>query len=279
MLLSFFCVSYAILGLLRSVAVNVNKDKANEAKNDVQYFELKDEDSSTGMFSHLDMVDPNASLRPMGFAPLDTAHKEGRIHLGAWIHVVHSSIYPHENSNEPKILLLKREEHLVTCPSTWSLVGEHTYRDEMAVETVKRAIREELGADAFLHLQRHGRITPLTEFPIYYERDYGASNGHRIDRQLTYLWLVEMNVDNDVDDDDDESRKGGNDTGVDLEILESILQLDDEVAEHKWISLQEYSDLIEEDFDRENKLFCHNTIVSLTDLGLKKIMEMREKAF
>ena len=137
---------------------------------------------------------------------------------------------------EPKVLILKREKHLITCPRTWSLVGEHTYRDEMPEETVKRAIREELGDDAFSYLQRHGRITQLTEFPIYYERDYGASNGYRIDRQLTYLWLVEMNA---VDDEPPKE----SDADADLEILDNLLQLDDEVAEHKWISLQEWRNL------------------------------------
>ena len=73
---------------------------------------------------------------------------------------------------------------------------------------------------------------------------------------------------------DDAPRKDGE---TDVEILDNLLQLDDEVAEHKWIELAQYSDLIEKDFDRENKLFCHDTIVSLSYLALDKIMQLREQ--
>jgi hypothetical protein len=178
------------------------------------------------------------------------------IHCGAWIHVIDSSL----SDDTAKILSLKRGEKLVTCPSSWGLLGEHTYRDEPAIETVRRAVLEELGSTYLDHLDAHGSIRNLTEYPVYYERDYGATNANRIDRQVTCLWLVEMNF---------------HKPGSRREQADELLQLDDEVAGHSWLKLDEFEIRVKSDI--ELKSFCHDTILTLLMFGIERIKMLRTK--
>ena len=110
----------------------------------------------------------------------------------------------------------------------------------------------------------------MTEHPLYYIRHYGPRNDNRIDRQLTYLWLVQFqNMYQDID-----------------------MILDDEVANYKWISVDEVGTWLAEDRRRQNNNtismedaylssikgerddgpdtgdFCHKTIISLYEAGL-----------
>ena len=261
----------------------------DDNENDIQYFDLKSK--KMRMPSHLDHADPSVfEFKPRGYSTIDKVHREGRIHKGSWIYMVYNSPLNNNNgTNEndfdldrKKLLILKRGEQLITCPGTWSLLGEHTYRDELPLETVRRGIREELGFPMLQYVEEHGKITNLTEYPIYYERHYGTSNEGRIDRQLTYLWLVELNVQtisnaNTVKDEIDEN----------LATIDDMLQLDDEVADHKWISFQNFTNLVNsekalDDYDEDDdyealveySFFCHPTIVSLTKVGLEQIREI-----
>jgi len=147
--------------------------------------------------SHLDPVDTKF-VHPHGFESIDETHKKGLLHVGSWIAILDTSL----NTDDPRILLLKRGPHLVTCPNTWGLVGEHAYRNEEPLDTVTRGLEEELGMEFSQHVRDYGHIQNMTEFPVYYERTYGAENenGGRIDRQITYLWLVEINTDSYGDD-------------------------------------------------------------------------------
>jgi isopentenyldiphosphate isomerase len=246
-----------------SARVLLFKDHYTEEqmKNEIQYFELKNENAV--MPSHLDMIDPSKTLKPMGFLPLDTVHRQGKIHQGSWIFLFDSSM----KAKDPKLLILKRGKQLVTCPGTWSLLGEHTFRDEGVIETVKRGMKEELGTQMFHYMNKHGGIAKLSKFPVYYERDYGISNEGRIDRQFTYLHVIEM----------DRKIKGIDERHT--QFIDSLLELDDEVAEHKWISLKEFADILARDdatSDDGAKTFCHQTIVSLSQLGLDLVMEHRK---
>ena len=225
-----------------------------EQKNDIQYFELKHTRNNNipTLPSHLTIMDPSVILEPRGFTSIDTAHRQGKFHMGAFIFILNSSL---KAKDDPKVLMLKRGKDLVTCPNSWTVVGEHTYRDEMPIETVKRGISEELGSQMLDYVLEHGRLTNLTEYPVYYERDYGPSNQGRIDRQFTYMYLVEMNKDS--------ASKNTN-----IAKFDDLLQLDDEVVEHQWITLGAFSNLVNEE---KEKLFCHHTIISLTQLGLQRI--------
>lgn len=145
--------------------------------------------------SHLDPVNTKF-VHPHGFESIDETHKKGLLHVGSWIAILDTSL----NTDDPRILLLKRGPHLVTCPNTWGLVGEHAYRNEEPLDTLTRGLEEELGTKFSQHVRDYGHIQNMTEFPVYYERSYGAENEGRIDRQITYLWLVEINTDSYGDD-------------------------------------------------------------------------------
>ena len=226
----------------------------NEDKNDIQVFQLQ---SKVKMHpSHLDLINPDTEMKSTGFQGLDSAHRSGMFHSGAWIHVIDTSLA----DDVAKILLLKRGEKLVTCPNMWGLVGEHTYRDERSTETVRRAIFEELGDVYLHHLDAHGSMRNLTEYPVYYERDYGKPNGNRIDRQVTWVWLVEMNF---------------NTTGSGRQQAENLLQLDEEVADHAWLKLADFESRVKSDV--ELNYFCHDTILSLLSMGIERIKMLRTK--
>ncbi len=264
-------VRIIFLGLVLHSAKNITLSsykKNNEKVNDVQYFVMKNGDIT--MPSHMDLVDLSMIFDHGGFNSIDAVHREGKIHVGAWIFLVDSSLHV----QDPKILVLKRGEQLITCPGTWSLLGEHAFRDESNLDTVHRAIFEELGGDMLKYVNDHGKISNLTDLPVYYERDYGSSNGGRIDRQLTYLWLVELNV--KINHFSTPTERKAHE-----QIIENLLHLDDEVEDHRWISINELKEMLpirpKEDFNEQTNLaFCHHTIISLSRLGLKQLEFIHE---
>ena len=228
---------------------------------------------------HLTPVNPS-TLIPSGFHPIDEAHRHGLLHTGHCVFIMDAS---------GLLLFLKRSSNVVTCPSTWSILGEHSIAKEEAHTTVIRGMEEELGlkqvgtletndSSFTAHFQTMNKqdtinvaIQNITQHPLYYIRHYGPRLDNRIDSQVTYLWLARL-------------PKPFN---------EIQIKLDDEVADHKWISLEEFSDWIEDDarnYDKEEKEFkrlqnqqgekddgppsgdfCHHTIRSLYAKGLDNL--------
>ncbi|GFH49763.1 hypothetical protein CTEN210_06239 [Chaetoceros tenuissimus] len=230
-------------------------DPHSSNEKDIETFELKMsfESQSPPILHHLQPIDPK-NLIHKSFENIDTAHRNGLLHAGTWIYVVDQTL-----ANQPRILLLKRGPKLVTCPSSWGLVGEHAFKDEKPVETVRRGIKEELGMRALEFIDQHGSIRNITDIPVYYYRAYGKRNGNRIDSQITYLYLVEIGFD---------SGKTKNMNQVD-----DLLDLDDEVADHQWVSLPKLKEW--NDAEKKNLSdFCHDTIVSLMELGLERLQIM-----
>ncbi|KAL3786928.1 hypothetical protein HJC23_013263 [Cyclotella cryptica] len=207
-------------------------------------------DSFMGEPRHLTPIDPRM-LIPLGNESIDSAHRNGRLHTGSILFVMDVS---------GRFLLLKRSASVVTCPETWSIVGEHSVVGEDPSDVPLRALKEELG---LLVANTIVTIHNLTDLPLYYIRHYGARNGYRIDRQLTYLWLVKLNQAQE----------------------EVRWTLDHEVADHKWITLDELDVWLREDtkndehFDDGNKeddgppngAFCHYTIRSLLRTGIDRL--------
>jgi 8-oxo-dGTP pyrophosphatase MutT (NUDIX family) len=205
---------------------------------------------------HLHPIDPRVHLKHAGFESIDVVHRNGFIHMGSWIHVIDS---PLTSDSEPRILMIKRKEDLVTCPGTWSLVGEHAYRDESPLDTVRRGLKEELGSRFLDYVDRFGSITKLMDLPVYFELDYGPSKiGRRTDKQVTYLWLVEVPMEKNVSGDAISS--------------ESTIEFDHEVADHAWKSLDEIKKLVKVD----KHAFCHDKIISLMILGFRELQSKRE---
>ena len=63
--------------------------------------------------------------------------------------------------------------------------------------------------------------------------------------------------------------------------LEELLDLDEEVADHRWVTLSDLEAWIEKDkaeaassSSGSYKDFCHETIVSLTELTISKLREL-----
>jgi len=214
-LVSFAASAIGKLG----VVVAPPADGQDEREKDVMTFVFAKDGKITEQPPHLTHLDPILSLQSEGFTTLDLAHREGKIHTGSWIFVVDSS---------DKLLLLRRGPELVTCPLAWSMVGEHAYRDETKKDTLKRGIEEELGDKTWKSILDTGSYAELTDLPLFYFRDYGPEREGRIDRQVTHLWLVEL--------------------GVSAEEADAkIMQLDEEVHEHKWMPLEEAEKWVQDD--------------------------------
>jgi len=249
-LVSFAASAIGKLG----VVVAPLADGQDEREKDVMTFEFAKDGKITEQPPHLTHLDPILSLQSEGFTTLDLAHREGKIHTGSWIFVVDSS---------DKLLLLRRGPELVTCPLAWSMVGEHAYRDETKKDTLKRGIEEELGYKTWETILDTGSYAELTDLPLFYFRDYGPEREGRIDRQVTHLWLVEL--------------------GVSAEEADAkIMQLDEEVHEHKWMPLEEAEKWVQDDMAaiKEGERldnFCHDTIGSLMQVGFDRIRAIREK--
>ena len=84
---------------------------------------------------HLTPVNPS-TLIPIGVSPIDGAHRNGYLHTGHCLFIMDAS---------GLLLFLKRSSDVVTCPSTWSILGEHSNLSEKARDTVVRGMEEELG--------------------------------------------------------------------------------------------------------------------------------------
>ena len=260
-LISFASSIFVRLGIVEAPSMANNSSSSlqlrgseddDKRENDVQIFDFAPDGDITEQPPHLTPIDPAISLQSRGFTTLDKAHREGLIHGGNFVYVV---------DKDDKLLLMRRGPDLVTCPLAWSMVGEHAYRDESKKETLMRGIEEELGGKTLKSLVDEGSYTELSDLPLFYFRDYGPELDGRIDRQVTYIWLVEL--------------------GLSAEELENgILQLDEEVYEHKWIPLNEAEKWVKDDMAAVKdggKLdtFCHDTMGSLMQVCFDRIRARR----
>lgn len=196
---------------------------------------------------HLTQLNGTAHMRAHSILySIDSVHRQGLIHIGSWIWI---------EDIQGKVLVLKRSPTLVTCPNSYSLVGEHASRFEQPNATWLRAIREELGQAMLSHIKS---AQELPGSPIYYARDYGTKNSNRVDRQLTYLWWVKMDS-----------------AGAELPI-----KPDAEIALHEWIETKTLQGWLEEAHENLAKTtgvgsrLCHKTIVTLWETVLRGVQEV-----
>lgn len=144
---------------------------------------------------HLTPIDPSTLIQK-GAHTIDFAHRNGYLHTGGILYVMDAS---------GSLLFLQRSSHMVTCPGTWSIPGEHSTSGEEVIETVIRGLEEELGFTSLGYNKEdvlpstwtvelrpnkmkeslHVKIKSATELPLYYIRHYGPRNENRIDSQLT----------------------------------------------------------------------------------------------
>ncbi|CAJ1890209.1 unnamed protein product [Cylindrotheca closterium] len=195
---------------------------------------------------HLESVDVQAeisTLHKKKYIPIDEIHKFGYIHTGAWMVVLDTNT----TMQDAKILMLKRSAHVVTCPNYWSLLGEHSNRDEEPTDFAIRGMREEMGEQFYRQfLHTGGKIKPLLNHPIFFKRDYDTPDGKRMDRQINYIFTIEMNTPSAV--------------------LEKLSKVDNDAAEVAWVTKHEIEQWLTE---TENEKFCHNATRAL----VRRIME------
>jgi len=205
------------------------------------------------MKQHMEYVRIASEIAPRPvYYDINSVHSKALLHSGMVVAILDTNI----TMIDAKILLLKRAPQLVTCPNSWGLVGEHTYRDEKPEDTLLRGMKEELG-DAFYQqfVNKGSKNMQLVKLPVYVYSDYGTG-GRRVDRQITYLHVVEMNTP--------------------LEKLKTLLDVDDEVAEITWMTRQEIQDGWMNFLPSEK--FCSHELSLLLQLVLHRLEDFEKEA-
>eukprot|EP00045_Choanoeca_perplexa_P015568 m.197791 g.197791 ORF g.197791 m.197791 type:complete len:308 (-) comp17026_c0_seq4:3622-4545(-) len=155
----------------------------------------KHEETSTS--EELLVLDPSFH-QPVGANSIEKVHQLGLPHVGINLFVVRRL---HGPSSQLQLLLLKRSRQSVTCPSTWSLLGEHSAPRENAAATAARGLREELGVfsddDTMLMI-----ATCLLDEE--YENKRRSVGKHRVDKQLTHVAFYEQDTRQVIDFDEEE---------------------------------------------------------------------------
>eukprot|EP00593_Proboscia_inermis_P009555 CAMPEP_0171313268 /NCGR_PEP_ID=MMETSP0816-20121228/40039_1 /TAXON_ID=420281 /ORGANISM="Proboscia inermis, Strain CCAP1064/1" /LENGTH=237 /DNA_ID=CAMNT_0011800381 /DNA_START=26 /DNA_END=739 /DNA_ORIENTATION=+ len=219
--------------------LNLKGFSRNEISGGNDFVAVYDLPQNTSEPAHLSAIDTSTLIsRNPDIVHIDAAHRQGLIHHGAWILLI--------DSNQ-KLLMLKRGPQLITCPNSWSPMGEHRLRYESIIDTVKRGMNEELGPIVWRrYVKRAGNLTSL---PLYYIRDYGEANENRVDRQVTWIYHVQL-------------KSPGETVG-------NVMNLDSEVADWGWFGVNE----IEEWLQRTPDDFCHETIVQMLKISLDSLGE------
>jgi len=126
-------------------------------------------------------------------AAIETVHREGFLHKGAWVAVVRAPVRTRRvqfESDLRDVLLLRRSNDTATCPGAWGFVGEHSLRGEGWRDTAVRGMREELrllGQDL-----RAGDLTPGKSLLV---RTDLPGTTRRRDLQATKLFLATLRGD------------------------------------------------------------------------------------
>jgi isopentenyldiphosphate isomerase len=123
----------------------------------------------------LEMIDISSDghlgKNPTEITGIDRAHRQAIRHRGVWVFIV----------NENKHLLFaKRSDHSITCPSTWSVIGEHCHFGESYYHCAQRCIEEELD------IHHSDSLLPMEDGPVLVHLNYGD----RIDKQWTQVFLA-----------------------------------------------------------------------------------------
>lgn len=116
--------------------------------------------------------------------PLDEVHRQALTHRGVWVFVVNVA---------GQVLLLRRPATMMTCPETWSVVGEHNKPGESYLQAGRRGVAEELGWSLE---QVAGMDITLLGAPTFFEQRYpGAARSGavaRTDRQHSAYALLRL---------------------------------------------------------------------------------------
>ena len=184
-------------------------------------------------------------LRPVGRAvPIGEAHNKGLLHRGTWTLV--------RDEPDGRVLLLRRSAHTMTCPSTWGLVGEHSWANESWPATASRAMLEELGV--------RGAEVSMLGPPVLFAAEYGAGSGLRADAAAAGAVKREFQS---------------------TALLQAViprgakLVFDRDVAAHRWVTLRQLQHLLHVDRSGTHRVFCNRRLRVLLALVLKRLAPSR----
>jgi isopentenyldiphosphate isomerase len=218
-----------------------NKQTINTDE-ELQVYELVPGSDPPAFLQQVNLAANHPLLRPLKqFQSIDLTHRRADYHVGAVMLVM--------DVTGEYLLLVKRGPQLVTCPNTWGFVGEHALRREPPLATIQRGLMEELWTTTTTQDQRFlesqvAFYQNLTAYPVLYHRVYP---NQRTDRQLTYIYEVRLKQPHD----------------------QIVLQLDHEVADHQWITLQDFRQKLED--TNKEEYWCHHTLIELFQLALKQL--------
>ena len=131
-------------------------------------------------------VDLSGSWAGEGLIPIDAAHRQGVPHKGAWLHVMTKA--------DGHLLLVKRSPRMVTCPSAFSIIGEHHQNRESDEACAVRAVREELPGLAPLLGTPALELFRLRPTPRWFLFDYpiAGDGARRHDRCLISEFVLRL---------------------------------------------------------------------------------------
>ena len=117
---------------------------------------------------------------------IDSAHREGLPHRGVWAVVI---------DGKQRVVLIKRGKDTVTCPETWSIVGEHNDPGETYFEALRRGVEEELGLTWATDVEAHWELDPRASLLNITYWDKFRETVHRRDLQWTMPYVVALKDD------------------------------------------------------------------------------------
>ena len=170
----------------------------------------------------------SALLSTQQAVQIDRTHRLGLLHRGLWLAVTRVAA-----EGQKQVLMLKRGPQLVTCPGAWGFVGEHLEPAESWSAAAQRAAKEELS----LQIAESQGINMIPGGSVLVRIPY-AGRSDRKDLQACGLFVLPL----------DEQQI-------------AHIKPDDEVAEMRWMSHHELSQMIE----RKEGL-CNPEIVELAAL-------------
>ena len=121
---------------------------------------------------------------------IDSAHREGLPHRGVWAVVI---------DGKQRVVLIKRGKDTVTCPETWSIVGEHNDPGETYFEALRRGVEEELGLTWATDVEAHWELDPSASLLNITYWDKFRETVHRRDLQWTMPYVVALKDDASIE--------------------------------------------------------------------------------
>ena len=189
-------------------------------------------------------VGESFGLRSQGITvSIGHAHSRGLLHRGTWTFISRKGA-----GGEAEVLLLRRASSTVTCPSSWTLLGEHSEPNERWEETARRGAREELGVEL--------EAVELLGSPLIFLANYSLEGGVRAGLSKVDVQATQLSV----------GSLGAATTAL-LRGGVSALRFDADVAEGRWFSLR----ALQQKLHASPEHFCNESIRRLLRVAIGRL--------